>query len=111
MSKFRPKVDVLSRLEPGEPYFVLRARDGSSAVTIKLWAHLWLQEIAMGLRPETDRPQIVEALRVATRMEIWHREDRQRREVADMAFKDRGIPTSGQHAQKERNTTSGANDL
>ncbi len=58
--------DCLAKAEPDEPYFVLLGRDRASPVSIRIWCHLWLQEIALGLRPESDRPQVREALGAAT---------------------------------------------
>jgi hypothetical protein len=102
--------DCLAKLEPDEPCFVLIGRDRASAAVIKIWATLWLQEIGLGLRPEEDRAQVSQALKIARDMEIWERDRRQKREHDDLAFDDRGIPTTGEHARRERNTTSGAND-
>lgn len=64
----------------------------------------------MGLRPESDRSQVSEAIRCATEMEIWGREYRQHKEHQSMAFDDRGVPLTGEHARKEHTTTSGATD-
>jgi hypothetical protein len=100
----------LDKCEPDEPVFILTGRDSASPVTIKIWCHLWLQQIAMGLRPETDRPQITEAMRIATAMEIWHRDRHQKAEHAALEFDDRGVPLTGEHARKDNATTSGAND-
>lgn len=106
---------ILDKLEPGEEAFPLIGRDRATPIMIKMWAHLWLQEIAMGLRPETDRAQITDALRMATRIEIWQRDRRQRLEHQATEFAaplpdGSRVPASGEHAKRERNTTSGAND-
>lgn len=102
--------DCLAKLEPHEPCFVLIGRDRASAAVIKIWAHLWLQEIALGLRPEEDRTQVSQALRIARDMEIWERDRRDRAEHQATEFNHEGYPTSGQHVRLAKNTTSGAND-
>lgn len=103
-------MDVLAKAEPGEPIFPLLGRDRASPIVIKIWAHLWLQEINLGLRPESDRAQIRDALEIATQMEIWRRDGELKRKYAALEFDAQGIPTTGEHARKENNTTSGAND-
>ena len=102
--------DCLAKLEPNEPCFVLIGRDRASPATIKIWATLWLQEIGLGLRPESDRPQVSEALKIARDMEIWERDRREQRQHQATTFSAEGYPTDGPHARLDRNTTSGAND-
>lgn len=102
--------DAYAKAEPDEPMFVLLARDLEAPVAIHVWVHLWLREIQMGLRPQLDRPQIEEAMRVATEMEKWGREWRHRQQDAGMTFDDRGIPLTGPHARVANATTSGANE-
>lgn len=103
-------MDAISKAEPGEPIFPLLGRDRASPLVIKIWAHLWMQEIALGLRPESDRSQVLGALKIATEMEIWHRDRETRRKHEALTFDDRGIPMTGEHARKENATTSGANE-
>lgn len=79
-------------------------------MVIRLWSHVWLMEIKMGVRPESDRAQVTAGLAMATRMEIRLRDLEQKRQHDDLEFDDRGIPTTGEHARREHNTTSGAND-
>lgn len=102
--------DCLDKREPDEPVFVLLGRDRASSATIKIWATLWLQEISLGLRPESDRAQITEALKIATDMELFERDRRQRREHLAMEFNSEGIPLTGQHRKLDKNSTSGARD-
>lgn len=112
----RKQYDCLAKLEPDEPCFVLIGRDRASAAVIKVWATLWLQEIGLGLRPEEDRAQVSQALRIARDMEIWERDRRQRQEHLATEFGPASpsdgsrVPLHGQHARLEHNTTSGAND-
>lgn len=112
----KQEYDCLAKLEPGEPCFVLIGRDRASAAVIKIWAHLWMQEIALGLRPEADRAQVTEALKIAREMEIWERDRRQRREHLATEFgapnpaDGSRVPLNGPHARLAKNTTSGAND-
>jgi hypothetical protein len=110
-SKLHPgEFDCYAKAEPDEPLFTLLARDQDAATVVKLWAFLRKQQIELGIRPESDRAQVSEAMRCATEMEIWHRAHRVRQQVAEIEFDDRGIPTTGQHARKDRNSTSGALD-
>ena len=102
--------DCYDAAEPNEPMFILLGRDRDAAIVVKLWGMLRLQQISLGLRPETDRTQVAEALRCATEMEIWHREKETVAKVSALEFDDRGVPLSGEHARKEKNSTSGAND-
>lgn len=108
--KFRPRYDVLAKLEEGEPYFPLLGRDLAAPATIRIWAHLWQQEINLGLRPESDRVQITEALRVVSAMEIWHRERENKRKHDAVEWDGEGRPKTGAHAHVEHATTSGANE-
>lgn len=102
--------DVYVKLEPDEPYFILRARDMEAPVAIHVWVHLWLREIQMGLRPESDRAQIAEAMKCAAEMEQWGREYQNRKSREGMEFDDRGIPLTGPHRHIANASTSGAND-
>jgi hypothetical protein len=102
--------EIVDSLLPGEEFFALMGRDRGTPDSIRMWAMIWNIEIKMGIRPESDRAQIKEGLDMARRMEIWLRDLTQKREHDDLAFDDRGIPTTGEHARRERNTTSGAND-
>jgi hypothetical protein len=102
--------DCLAKAEPDEPYFVLLGRDKASPVSIRIWCHIWLQEINLGMRPESDRPQITEALNVAYEMEKWCDNRAVRLSVAAAEMDAEGRPTKGEHRQRERNSTSGAND-
>jgi hypothetical protein len=103
--------DCLAKAEPDEPYFVLLGRDRASPVSIRIWSHLWLEAISLGIRPESDRPQVIEALGIAYEMEKWleNRDTRLGIEAAKMD--SNGYPTVGPHARKEHNTTSGATDV
>jgi hypothetical protein len=102
--------DCYEDAHPDEPMFVLLGRDRDASLVVKMWAMLRLQQIDLGIRPEADRPQISEALLCATNMEIWHREIDTARKMAALEFDAQGMPTTGQHARKERTSTSGAND-
>ncbi len=105
-------VDCYARLAPDEPYYLLMARSRLAPLhaRMELLNRQW--EIRLGLRPDTpaERAQIAEGFNTVTEMEIWYREHRTREQVAALEFDDRGIPTTGEHARKEHNTTSGATD-
>lgn len=102
--------DCYENAKDDEPMFVLLGRDADAPMLVKQWAFFRLQQIALGIRPESERSQVSEAVQCATDMEIWGRDYRQRKEHAAMEFNDRGLPLTGPHAQKVRNTTSGATD-
>lgn len=109
-ASLRRSREIVDSLDDGEEFFPLMGRDRATPLAIRQWAHLWLTEIRMGARPESDRKQVTEGLAMASRMEIRLRDRDQRREHAALTFDDRGMPTTGQHARKAVNTTSGATD-
>jgi hypothetical protein len=102
--------DCYIAAEPDEPVFTLRGKDRDASALVKMWAFLRLQQIDMGMKPESDRKQVSEALHVATEMEIWHREYDAREKRASMEFDSEGYPTTGPHRRLAKNSTSGAND-
>jgi hypothetical protein len=62
------KYDCYHKAEPDEPVFVLRGRDGSAAALVYDWAALRERDIDMGLKPEADREQVLEARECAKAM-------------------------------------------
>ncbi|MFP5250064.1 MAG: hypothetical protein ACLGP3_09585 [Acidobacteriota bacterium] len=56
---------------PDEPTFTLLARDPHAAQLVALWAALRAHCVLDGLRPESDREKVNEALRCANRMRAW----------------------------------------
>lgn len=102
--------DCLAKAEPDEPYFVLLGRDRASPASIRIWSHLWLEAISLGIRPESDRPQVIEALGIARDMERWLENRNIRLNVEAAKMDANGYPTVGPHARKAKNTTSGALD-
>jgi hypothetical protein len=105
-------VDCLAKLLPDEPFYLLmgRSRIAPLLVRMELITRQW--EIRQGLRPDTpaEQAQIREGFACLTEMEIWGNAFRQKQDARALEYDDRGIPTTGPHARKERNTTSGAND-
>lgn len=101
---------LVDSLEEGEEFFPLMGRDRATPLAIRQWAHIWLTEIRMGARPESDRAQVTAGLAMATRMEIRLRDRDQKREHDAIDFDDKGRPMTGPHAYVEHATTSGAND-
>jgi len=102
--------EILSKLEPDEEFFPLRGNDRATPISIRLWAHVWLEEIRMGIRPEADRSQVTDGLAMASRMEIRLRDRDQRKAHQALEFDDRGVPTTGPHRHIPNASTSGAND-
>lgn len=106
----RKSREIVDKLEADEEFFPLLGRDRATPIAIRIWAHIWAEEIRMGARPESDRKQITEGLDMARRMEIRLRDRQQRKEHAALSFDERGRPTTGPHAPVENATTSGANE-
>jgi hypothetical protein len=55
---------LLEKVEPGEPVFVLRARDELAPEIVREWAHV-------ARRAGVDPAKVVGALNVADQMEEW----------------------------------------
>lgn len=102
--------DFYAELAPDEPYFILRGNDKDAAMFVRFWSWWRIQQVDAGMFPPGDREQAKQGQACASEMEIWYREKRHKEEVATMEFDDRGIPLTGEHARKNRNSTSGAND-
>src|SRR5258708_660033 len=106
-------VNCYAKLEPDEPFYLLMARSRLAPLhaRMELMNRQW--EIRLGLRPDTpaEHAQITEGLKCITEMEIWYRDHKVKQQVAALEFDDTGHPTTGEHARKERNTTSGATDV
>jgi hypothetical protein len=106
------KWDCYANLLPNEPYYLLmgRSRLAPLLVRMELMTRRW--EITLGLRPNTaeEHAQIAEGFRCLSEMEIFGREWRDAKEHATIAFAADGTPLIGEHARKEKNSTSGAND-
>ncbi|KKM85445.1 hypothetical protein LCGC14_1289030 [marine sediment metagenome] len=85
------KYDCYAKLNPDEPYFVLRAKDPSAPYLIRIWEKLrrgdWLGAmytlvIAMKYQPVRDRvstegyEKLSEAVTVSQEMEDWYQKNR-----------------------------------
>ena len=68
----------LEKREPGEPMFVLLARDAAAPVTLEHWASVRQNWISYGVWPDTaeEREHIAEVLRKADTFRAWRREHR-----------------------------------
>lgn len=58
---------------PGEPHFTLLARDPMFAKLVREWAEQREYEIACGMRPITDREQVISARMLAAEAVEWRR--------------------------------------
>lgn len=95
-TKLNPgEFDCYSKAEPNEELFTLRAKDSDASILVKMWAFFRMQQINAGLRPESDRAQVSEAMRCATRMEIWHTAYIQREKHLSLEYDNNGVPTTG----------------
>lgn len=63
--------DCLAKAAEDEPYFLLLARDVSAPGAVLNWAISRLEAVKRGDRPQSDIPQIGEALRLAGQMLRW----------------------------------------
>lgn len=68
--------DCFANAEPDEPMFVLLARDVTAPALVRAWAYQRSNAIDNGMRPETDRAQVTEALACAAAMVAWRQEHR-----------------------------------
>lgn len=102
---------ILSKLEAGEEFFPLRGNDRATPIGIRMWAHIWLEEIRMNIRPESDRQQVTDGLAMASRMEIRLRERDQKREHDATEFDEKGVPLHGPHRRMNNITTSGVGEI
>jgi hypothetical protein len=102
--------DFYAELGPDEEFIIFGAHDVTSPMMGRLWSMIRLQQINAGIYPDSDRQQVKDMMDTVTRMEIQAREMFNRQQIAGMEFDDRGIPLTGAHARKARNSTSGAND-
>lgn len=111
-TKVNPSLyDCYEKAHPHEPIFTLRAHDPDAPMIVKMWAFFRLQQINAGVRPKTERDQVSEALRIATEMEVWKREEDNRDDLAELGpVNHEGYPLTGPHAIKDKNSTSGATD-
>lgn len=106
-TKLKPgEFDCYEKAEPNEEIFTLRAKDSDAPIIVKMWAQFRLHQINVGLRPESERMQVREAIACATRMEIWHREYTQREKHLALEYDDRGVPTTGPHSSTEAGNTN-----
>lgn len=111
-TKLKPgDYDCYANAAEDEPMFILLARDQDAARIVKMWAFFRMQQIDMGLKPESDRAQVSEAMHCATEMEIWNKQYRVQQQMAALEFDDTGAPTTGQHRRRTKNSTSGAGDV
>ncbi len=63
--------DCYANALPGEPMFVLLARDPSAPTLVEDWATERQRQINKGFRPQSDQAMVDEAIQCATRMKSW----------------------------------------
>lgn len=68
----------LKKCEPGEPMFILLARDSAVPDTIEWWCQKRLHEIHVGSRPDTpeEREHIAQFMRKADIFREWRKINR-----------------------------------
>lgn len=102
--------DGLTKIGPEGEYFAITYKDDDGEMFVRLWAMWRMLLIDSGVKPESDREAIREAIACATEMKIQNREYRVQQQMAALEFDDAGAPTTGQHRRRDKNSTSGAND-
>lgn len=103
------KHDCYSKAEPDEPYFMILARDVTAPEDIRHWILQQQMLDRLGIK-KMDPDQIAEAYACIPEMERWYRDYQSRKAMAALEFDHLGHPTTGEHARKDRTSTSGAND-
>lgn len=63
--------DCYAHALPDEPMFVLLARDPTAAICVRDWARGLHHLINLGIKPESDRSKVSDALDCARAMEQW----------------------------------------
>lgn len=63
--------DCYANAKSDEPMFILLARDQTAPSLVRAWAFQRGAAIDNGMKPETDRPMVDEALACAEAMETW----------------------------------------
>jgi hypothetical protein len=94
-TKLKPgKFDCLKNAKKDEPYFVLLARDETSAMLVRCWAYGRKARITRGEKPKSDQSMIEEALVCANDMDAWRkknhpsvRDKKEAKEAAEHAAK------------------------
>jgi hypothetical protein len=75
-SKEKPGTyDCYANALPDEPMFILLARDPFAPFLIEDWATRRETSINQGMRPESDRPMVIEARQCAKNMREWRKEN------------------------------------
>jgi hypothetical protein len=83
-SKLNPgRFDCYSRARPDEPMFVLLARDPSAPYIVDQWAKQRLFDIQRGIKPESDKAKVNEAIECAERMRAWYYDNPDNKDEAD----------------------------
>jgi hypothetical protein len=86
------KFDCYASALPDEPMFILLARDPGAPKLVETWADDRMEQIMLGVRPQSDLPMIEEALLCARAMREWRKSN-------DGAW--RGKPEGEQHAPQD----------
>jgi hypothetical protein len=66
--------DCYDKLEPDEPYFLVRAKDVQAPALVRAWAKERRLMIERGEKPLDDLEAVREALQCVTDMETWRAE-------------------------------------
>lgn len=62
--------------EPGEPSFMLLARDPAAAALVEIWGDLRAEFVRLGVKPREDMAKVIEARALADAMRDWRKMNR-----------------------------------
>jgi hypothetical protein len=65
--------DCYGNALPDEPIFILLARDPAAPDVVEAWARGREWQINQGIKPESDRPMVQDALACADAMRDWRK--------------------------------------
>jgi hypothetical protein len=68
--------DCYANAESDEPMFILLARDATAPLRVEEWAAARKHLIDTGMKPESDRVMIADALECAEAMRVWRVKNR-----------------------------------
>lgn len=88
--------DCLARLEPDEPYFLLRATDIQAPELVRRWARVRRELVEHGVKPASDLAAAAEAIACADAMQRWN--DARLRDLARQRRLELPLPVLAQDA-------------
>ena len=84
------KFDCYANAEPGEPMFVLLARDACAPAAVEKWIEYREALVTLGIKPEQDRAMLQEARDCANAMRAWRSANRPPLKIESVGSDDAG---------------------